>query len=258
MAFDPVAQRIVLHGGENATVQRNDTWTWDGTSWREEASGPGVSAAAIGYDEITHTVILFGGASGETLFNDTWQWNGSTWSKLDVVGAPSPLAGVGAAWDSGRGRLVMFGGRNQFGESDSAVWEWDGVRWHLGTASGIGVLEFHSMSPALDGAGVLSFGGVINDPFALANGDTIVTNQVWRLRWDGSSAMERCSGTDADQDGLLDCDDPDCAAVCATCGNGTCETFEQCTSCPTDCGMCATQCGDFVCTTGESCAGDCQ
>jgi hypothetical protein len=264
MAFDAVSQTIVLEGGENLSVARSDTWTWDGTTWHAEAAGPAVSAAAIGFDETTQSVILFGGfsagasVSDGVLVNDTWQWNGSAWSKKAVIGAPSAIAGAAAAWDSGRGRLVMFGGKNEFGESAGAAWEWDGTRWNLGTASEIGVLEFHSLSPAPDGAGVVAFAGIVNDQFAIQNGDTNVTKSVRRLRWDGSSAAERCSGTDADLDGKLDCDDPDCAAVCTTCGNGTCEAFEQCTSCPADCGACATQCGDFVCSSGETCTGDCQ
>jgi cysteine-rich repeat protein len=258
MAFDAKSGRIVLEGGENLSAQRTDTWTWDGTTWRSEVAGPGVSSAAMGYDELRQRVILFGGSSTGVLLNDTWEWDGAAWSKTVVPGAPSALFGASAAWDRGRGRLVMFGGRNQFGESAGLVWEWDGTRWDLGTASEIGVLESHSLAPDPDGAGVIAFGGLVNDQFAIQNGDTNASRSLWRLRWDGSSAGERCSGTDADLDGTVDCADPDCSAVCVGCGDGVCDPLEQCTSCPADCGACAAQCGDFVCSAGETCAGDCE
>lgn len=47
--------------------------------------------------------------------------------------------------------------------------------------------------------------------------------------------------------------------VPATCGNGTCDSAEDCTNCASDCGACG--CGDGVCTKGvedcSSCAADC-
>jgi hypothetical protein len=41
------------------------------------------------------------------------------------------------------------------------------------------------------------------------------------------------------------------------CGDGVCDEFEDCFSCPTDCGACV--CGDGVCSPGEcsTCAADC-
>ena len=49
-------------------------------------------------------------------------------------------------------------------------------------------------------------------------------------------------GVDNNCDGLVECDNPDCALdpVCATvmtpvCEDGTCDTSEDCNACPTDC-----------------------
>jgi hypothetical protein len=39
-----------------------------------------------------------------------------------------------------------------------------------------------------------------------------------------------------------------------TCGNGTCDSTENCGNCPKDCGFCKT-CGDGTCDNGESCVG---
>jgi hypothetical protein len=44
------------------------------------------------------------------------------------------------------------------------------------------------------------------------------------------------------------------------CGDGTCDLFESCSTCPTDCGVCPPVCGDATCDATEDCAscpGDC-
>lgn len=62
------------------------------------------------------------------------------------------------------------------------------------------------------------------------------------------------------------CADPnsgDCTAYQASCGpcsdgsfcgDGTCDTGEDCSSCPVDCGACPSSCGDGTCDPGEDCA----
>ena len=41
-------------------------------------------------------------------------------------------------------------------------------------------------------------------------------------------------------------------SVAEGCGDGTCDSSEQCESCPADCGVC--ECGDGLCSTDETCA----
>ncbi len=68
-------------------------------------------------------------------------------------------------------------------------------------------------------------------------------------------------GVDEDEDGVMDCDEPECWGVgdCAQpeCGDGTCQELaeETCLSCPEDCGECPPECGDGKLTpeTGEEC-----
>jgi hypothetical protein len=52
----------------------------------------------------------------------------------------------------------------------------------------------------------------------------------------------------------------DCGACPPVCGNEDCEAGESCSSCSADCGACGPVCGDGACEPGEdcgSCAGDC-
>lgn len=44
-----------------------------------------------------------------------------------------------------------------------------------------------------------------------------------------------------------------CAASCPICGNGVCESGENCSNCSQDCGACTT-CGNGVCDSGETCS----
>jgi hypothetical protein len=93
----------------------------------------------MAYDSLRNKVVLFGGnrvlfgrSPGENMFlNDTWEWNGKRWTQIMVVG-PSARAEAAAAFDSRRGRVVLFGGHDRTGESGNRfgdTWEWDGKRW---------------------------------------------------------------------------------------------------------------------------------
>jgi hypothetical protein len=59
--------------------------------------------------------------------NDTWEWDGADWTQMQDVGPP-PRSRTALAFDSTRGRTVLFGGSGTadgFGDT----WEWDGSDW---------------------------------------------------------------------------------------------------------------------------------
>jgi hypothetical protein len=62
-----------------------------------------------------------------------WSWNGTAWSMISASG-PGARQGATAAYDSARGRLVVFGGWNNV--HNAQTWEWDGQVWTLRTGSG--------------------------------------------------------------------------------------------------------------------------
>jgi hypothetical protein len=69
---------VVLFGGIGRNDAVNGTWTWDGTTWAEQApavSPPAMFAASMAYDVADGTVVLFGGQTTDTTFqHDTWTW----------------------------------------------------------------------------------------------------------------------------------------------------------------------------------------
>lgn len=129
-------------------------------------------------DAARQRLVLFGGYSGAQ-FADTWEWNGVAWSPVAANGPPARYYHA-MAYDSQRGRTVLFGGSGAFGNFGD-TWEWNGISWTqlVPTASPSG-RSFHAM--AYDGVRqrVVLFGGS-------ANGTHFA--DTWE--WDGSTWTQR-------------------------------------------------------------------
>jgi hypothetical protein len=77
MAFHALSSTIVLVGGAAVVGNRNETWFWDGTNWKQQSpvGHPGArSRAAEVYDAATRSIVLFGGCcdASNIAFADTW------------------------------------------------------------------------------------------------------------------------------------------------------------------------------------------
>ena len=116
LASDAPRNRLVLFGGQGAMGQAlGDTWEWDGAEWTQVADfgpDPAMSAAMVGKK---NRAEIFGGtgvmAPGQPLpiFHFTWEWNGKRWTLRQDIG-PVGRQRHGMAFDSGRSRVVLFGG----------------------------------------------------------------------------------------------------------------------------------------------------
>src|SRR5262249_11780635 len=62
-----------------------------------------------------------------TFFADTWEWDGTNWSPGGGAHAPPARFQHALAYDSARGRTVLFGGAGVSLLQDT--WEWDGTDW---------------------------------------------------------------------------------------------------------------------------------
>jgi len=100
-------------------------------------------------------VLVWGGRANERLLNDLWAWNGVSWECLEPGGEggePTGRYGHAAVWDRARGRLLLFGGKNDAGTIDE-VWEWSpaGYEQKRTGASTPGRRAFHSVAYSEDG-----------------------------------------------------------------------------------------------------------
>jgi hypothetical protein len=75
----------------------------------------------MAFDQTCGKVILFGGYDNN-FKGDTWAWNGATWSLIATTG-PSPRYDHAMAYDSIRGKIVLYGGLQDITEVGD-TWEW--------------------------------------------------------------------------------------------------------------------------------------
>jgi hypothetical protein len=83
------------------------------------------------FDSIRQRTVCFGGLSNisdpTSAFGDTWEWDGQDWTQMADTG-PTARAFHAMAYDSDRGRTVLFGGQITGGFLND-TWEWDGTEW---------------------------------------------------------------------------------------------------------------------------------
>jgi len=112
---------------------------------------------------------MFGGRRvGSAYLGDTWEWGGSSWTQVSTTG-PSARREHAMAYDSQRGRIVMFGGfASTFNELDD-TWEWDGSSWTQVSATGPSARSTHAMAYDSQRGRTVLFGGFGSSPYL---GDT--------------------------------------------------------------------------------------
>src|SRR5207244_2061868 len=72
-------------------------------------------------------IVMFGGYLGAipgVPAADTWQYDGVAWVQAMPAASPPAMQGHVLAYDSWRGRSVLFGT-----STDDDIWEYDGATW---------------------------------------------------------------------------------------------------------------------------------
>ena len=114
--------------------------------------------------------------------------NRPDWLIARPAAGPSARDAHAMAYDSRRGRVVLFAGANEYSREDfSDTWEWDGAAWIERTQAASPPLRFgHAMAYDAARGRVVLFGGY-DSAFGLALGDT------WE--WDGNVWVEALPAT---------------------------------------------------------------
>ena len=114
LAFENVRSEVLLYGGDTGQAVVGDTWTWDGAEWTERShfGPPACVNASLVFDG--GSALLYGGVASLTdaaaqVFAGSWEWDGQHWTQRQDIG-PGPRWGHAMAFDSVRGRTVLYGG----------------------------------------------------------------------------------------------------------------------------------------------------
>jgi hypothetical protein len=136
--YDSPHDRMVLVANAGYETQQNEVWAFahsgaNPSTWsRLDAGGPSPSrwGASVVFDPPRNRILLFGGGTNtggpQPYFNDVWSFpltGGGGWTLVSTVGTrPLPRAYAIAAYDAGRDRIVLCGGRDDAGQFYE-VWE---------------------------------------------------------------------------------------------------------------------------------------
>ncbi|MEY3231507.1 MAG: hypothetical protein RL689_1596 [Planctomycetota bacterium] len=190
MAYDERRGRTVLFGGSVQPIVGdgrrdfyNDTWEWDGASWRQVASGgpPPRMGAAIAYDPIRQRIVLAGGViynGSWTALSDCWGWDGVSWVELPSL--PRAVGYAPMAFDAARGRLVLFSGTcGQYCGLNGETLELGPAGWVVAATGGPIARANHFMAYSPELGGTALFGGTFGNPSGEMNDTWLWRDGAW-------------------------------------------------------------------------------
>lgn len=122
-------------GSNRVGTFSNETWVWNGTTWREQPASGGPSARVGGqlvYDEVRQHLLLFGGHNATGYLNDMWRWNGGGWNQLSPTTLPPMQGRYCTTFHAQLQRVILLAevmdDLNQQ-QSSYQMWLWDGASW---------------------------------------------------------------------------------------------------------------------------------
>jgi hypothetical protein len=113
-----------IDAGADASDQDGGT----GTVGRLSDPPIGRSYPGFAFDESRGVAVLFGGGNNG-LLGDTWEWDGTVWTQRQPTVSPPARYGASMVYDTGRQKIMLFGGHGWGGKLLSDTWEYDGFTW---------------------------------------------------------------------------------------------------------------------------------
>lgn len=172
--FDPARGRLV------AGAQLGETWECDGSAWFRRPASHSVWLDSRWVWDGARAVVL---ATTSGLAAETWSYDGCTWQVHATAMQPPPRTDSMFAYDTVRGRAVLFGGTATTGPNYylTDTWEYDGSAWTQQTPA---------VTPAWRRNGGLAF-----DPLrgvtVLFGGDSLTGFRQDTWEWDGAVWTQR-------------------------------------------------------------------
>jgi hypothetical protein len=146
LEYDPLSNAVLMLAGQapaasgdprgvkpcpscSATRTLNDSWSYDGNSWKREPDAPDVAYPELVFDSRRREMLLLANRSAR-LGNDgffpvlVWRRVGARWILVDSAGPRNGNAPLRPAFDERRGTLVM----PMLDGPDAGMWEWT-TRW---------------------------------------------------------------------------------------------------------------------------------
>ena len=186
--YDPDRAKVLVLTGSESNWSgyglHGDVWAWDGAAWTAVVAAPSTrQGQAMAYDSARDRTVVFGGTHNRTdrmHLDETWEFDGSAWLRQEPARRIGPFVDSSMAYDSARGKTVLFGGADRQGIAYSPTAEWDGVTWTLATPP-LSPLRRSSASMAYDPARgrMVLFGGA---------GSVALLNDTWE--YDGATWTE--------------------------------------------------------------------
>lgn len=140
-AYNPVTHLVMVYGGRLADGQVvDDTWGWDGSTWRELDTGTGTPPAGEGgamvWDFARRQMLLaLPTVSGGTLGGESWVWTGSRWAQREGAPFPAGVEPVAAAFDTATSSVMAVGAQTNYATPAQLLTfvtlRWDGASWNL-------------------------------------------------------------------------------------------------------------------------------
>lgn len=135
-AYDPQLHVVLLFGGELSpgAIDVNDTWGWNGTTWRELNAGttgpPGGGSASMAWDPGRSEMVLVTVVPSNVAFaSETWIWSTDHWI-LSAVNPLFPAPDTEISWDPvSVALLAVTAYRSDMGGQITGTWSWDGIAW---------------------------------------------------------------------------------------------------------------------------------
>jgi hypothetical protein len=188
VSADVESARIAL-----GKLPASEVATWQKLGSSSTPEGRYLQASA--FDETRKVFVMFGGMIYDTNSNtgapsqETWEWSPTTgkWTNRTVTGAaPEARSGAAMVYDSGRAKIVLFGGRAGSSSNFEDTWEWDpttGV-WSDVTAAGAhpSARAQHGMVYEKSTKKILLFGGGRSDgSYSDGTGMSYSFGDTWEL-----------------------------------------------------------------------------